>query len=742
MSGQEEIIGALANLEGITAQYDDVIKAESDLARQECALVSAEHLQAEFVRLAADNRLLNIGIIGRVKAGKSSLLNSVFFNGESILPKAATPMTASLTVMTYGDTFSATVEYYSASDIDEIKRLHDEYEGILQPKIEAHKKVIEERAKKKGESLNPADTAAKAKRLAEGEIKNERLSSSFGHYELMAASGKLAEMRTHGTEEIIEAKNLNELMGQLNNYVGSGGALMPFTRNAVIRLPMDSLRDIQVVDTPGINDPVASRTERTNEYLSKCDVVFIVSPSGQFTSSEDVNLMDRLSSKEGVRELYFVGSQVDNQLYGNPGEESGWNLHKALDAIRSDLSGHAAQTLASLKQSSPEVGDLFDQLVRDGKERVIVTSALCHAMLLRFNERASWDSGMNHVWGLLSEHYPDYFGSEGSAKTNLEKLSGVDIVSAKIAGARKGKDAIIAAKQADYLEGQAKNIASFREKLKSAIVNKIDVLNNTDLKTVQAQVKNLKQMSSKVSNAIDGTFEDCVDDFKVDLRNTIIQKSKVLFEESKGSVNDAEKTESRSYTYSTGWWIFKTHHVGHEEVTTIRAGAVKNTLNNLINDLRDNLINSVEAAKIAWKKSVQQKITRALMEAVGDDVDIIDFEMLKTALRRMVGNLELPDFDISSHAFTNSQTGNLEGSEAESFISEAQAYQGQLRTYYSKQTNDFVNALEKSAKREQMSGMILGDISAQLETLEKELGNKKLTLQRLDKCLKALQELG
>jgi hypothetical protein len=740
MSGQEEIIGALAKLEGITAQYDDVIKAESDLARQECALVSADHLRAEFVRLAAEDRLLNIGIIGRVKAGKSSLLNSVFFNGESVLPKAATPMTASLTVMTYGDTFSATVEYYSASDIDEIKRFHDEYKEFLQPKIEAHKKDIEERAKKKGESLNPADIAAKAKRLAVGDIKNKRLSSSFDHYERMAASGKLAEMQHHGTEEIIEAKNLTELMGQLNNYVGSGGALMPFTRNVVIRLPMDSLRDIQVVDTPGINDPVASRTEHTNKYLSKCDVVFIVCPAGQFTSSEDVNLMDRLSSKDGVRELYLVASQVDNQLYGNDGEESGWNLPKTLDAIRSALSDHAVETLAALKQSNPEVGDLFDQLVRDGKERVIITSALCHAMLLRFNERASWDGDMNHVGKLLSECYLDYFDNGASAKSNLEKLSGVGVVSEKISLVRSQKDAIIAKKQADYLAGQAKNITDFREKLTSAIVNKIDVLNNTDLKTVQAQIKKNKQMSSKVSNAIDGTFEDCVDDFKVELRNTITQKSKVLFEESRGNVNEAEKTVTKTSYYETGWWIFKKQHSYNYEVTTIRAGAIKNTLNNLVNDLQDNLINSVETAKNDWKKSVQQKITRALMEAVGDEVDLVDFEMLKKALRHMVGNLELPAFDISSHAFTSSQTGTLEDDEAERFISEAQTYLGELRTYYSKQTNDFVNALEKSAKREKMSGMILGDISAQLETLEKELGNKNLTLDRLNKCKNALEE--
>ena len=43
------------------------------------------------------NRDLKIGIVGQVKAGKSSFLNALIFDGRDILPKAATPMTAALT---------------------------------------------------------------------------------------------------------------------------------------------------------------------------------------------------------------------------------------------------------------------------------------------------------------------------------------------------------------------------------------------------------------------------------------------------------------------------------------------------------------------------------------------------------------------------------------------------------------------------------------------------------------------
>ena len=739
MSGQEPVIEKLAKIEAITTQYSENIKEETDFLRQDCAIVSAEKLREEFNRLANDDRLLNIGIIGRVKAGKSSLLNSVFFKGDSILPKAATPMTASLTVMTHGDNFSATVEYYSANDINEIKRLHDEYNKLWEPKFNEHKKMIAERAKKKGENPSASEIEVKAKRRASEEIKDERLSASFEHYRLMKESGKVDEMRNRATtEETIQSRNLNELMGQLNKYVGSGGELMPFTRSVIIRLPEDSLRDIQVVDTPGINDPVASRTERTNEYLRECDVVFIVSPAGQFASSEDTNLMDRLSSKERLRELYFVASQVDNQLYGSAGEEAGWDLHKALDALRSGLSGHMVDTLTGMKQSNPEVGGLFDQLVNEGQDRVIVSSAICHAMSLRFNERSDWDTDMNHVWGLLTDKYPDYFGNESSARECLAKLSGVNTVSEKIAQARSKKNEIFAKEQADYLAGQVEIIDSFKKKLKTAIDDKIDKLNNTSVKEVQEQIKNLKQLSLKATNAIDGTFEDCVEKFESKLRKIITDNSKKSFQEIRGTVKDEERTVSKTRSYETGWWIFKKEHYYNEEVTTIRTGAVKSSLDELIIDLQNNFIHLVDGEKQEWKKLVQKQITNVLNEKIKDE-DLIDSEMLKNALRRQVNKIKLPELDLSSHRFPGSQTGVLEKDEAEKFISEVQSWLGDLRTFYDKETNKFIKELEKIAQGEKMSTLVLGDIDKQLETLESELNNKNVTLDRLKKCKKALE---
>ncbi len=93
----------------------------------ENAVIKTEELEKTLKELQDTNRDLKVGIIGRVKAGKSSLLNALIFEGVGVLPKAATPMTASLTVLKYAKTLSAEVEFYSPKDILELKNEHERY---------------------------------------------------------------------------------------------------------------------------------------------------------------------------------------------------------------------------------------------------------------------------------------------------------------------------------------------------------------------------------------------------------------------------------------------------------------------------------------------------------------------------------------------------------------------------------------------------------------------------------------
>lgn len=59
--------------------------------------------------------VLTIGVIGQMKCGKSTFLNSFVFE-DDVLPAAVTPMTAALSVITYGEQKKIVAEFYNKDE--------------------------------------------------------------------------------------------------------------------------------------------------------------------------------------------------------------------------------------------------------------------------------------------------------------------------------------------------------------------------------------------------------------------------------------------------------------------------------------------------------------------------------------------------------------------------------------------------------------------------------------------------
>ena len=99
-------------VEHIISEVDGYAK-EDDIAGLNKLITNFRIKTEDFYR---ENRQLNIGVIGQVKAGKSSFLNTLLFEGKEILPKASTPKTATLTKMEYSEKNIIQIEYYSTDE--------------------------------------------------------------------------------------------------------------------------------------------------------------------------------------------------------------------------------------------------------------------------------------------------------------------------------------------------------------------------------------------------------------------------------------------------------------------------------------------------------------------------------------------------------------------------------------------------------------------------------------------------
>ena len=85
---------------------------------KDCQILSDEEYSN--IKRKIDNDKLTLGVIGQMKCGKSTFLNSLIF-GDDVLPAATTPMTASLSVITYGEEKSIEAEFYTKAEWDALK---------------------------------------------------------------------------------------------------------------------------------------------------------------------------------------------------------------------------------------------------------------------------------------------------------------------------------------------------------------------------------------------------------------------------------------------------------------------------------------------------------------------------------------------------------------------------------------------------------------------------------------------
>lgn len=210
---------------------------------------------------------LTIGVIGQMKCGKSTFLNSFVFK-DNILPAATTPMTAALSVITYGEKERIVAEFYTKDEWAEQKmqasRNEDEAENTLDAsKIKAAKELV---------------------------AKATSLGASLENY--------LGQTQEDSFSNLIE-------------YVGADGKFVSITKSVTIYYPHEYLKGVEVVDTPGFNDPIVSREERTKEFLKKADVVIMMLYAGRPFDATDRDIIFKNVRQCGIGKVLVGINKYD-----------------------------------------------------------------------------------------------------------------------------------------------------------------------------------------------------------------------------------------------------------------------------------------------------------------------------------------------------------------------------------------------------------------------------------------------
>ncbi|PDW78455.1 dynamin family protein [Helicobacter pylori] len=742
------------------------------------SVIKAEELEKTLKEMQAEDRDLKVGIIGRVKAGKSSLLNALIFEGVEVLPKAATPMTASLTVLKYANTLSTEVEFYSPKDIAELKNEHEryvrEFNRIVDEEVkkQKEKQSLSNRAKEgfrnlsnkfsrnkstevapKENILSDEEIVKRAERIAKNELeKDTKLVSSYDQCEKMKESGSL---NTKNLDPRIQANSLQELNQKLLQFVGADGKYMPYTKAVQISLNNPNLKDLEVIDTPGVNDPIASREERTKALLKDCDVVFIISPSNQFLTDSDMSLFDRVSHKEGLQEIYFVASQADSAVLSmSEVGKSNQHLPTALENAQKSLSSQLNNIMGKLIQNYPNQREVFEKAIKNG---VILASGVCFSMHKDFNNQASWERSQkteeyHNALRNLKDSYPDAFSSDDKSEESLLFLSNMGAIEERLKKAAQEKEKIKLENLESKIESRANNLHNLIVQLLQDLEEEKKRVKSADISTIKEQIRAYEKLSGNIDMKFREAYEEFILHFINKIRAGLDETLKKAIQTAKVGAREEEEEEhyiERVKQGGLGGWarffgsVVGEKDWGYNEVlctrATIKAGAVLDYLTEMHERCESALNDSANSFKVVFKKELYAKVFKQLREIISDD--LIDEVAFQKSVMAVLNPIEFKEFDYTDKlpGEIRGKTGNLKGDEANAFIQSVENHVRNFEAEAKKDVKGYIQGLRETLERQNFASDTLKKLQKDMQNLKNQVQNKEQSIAQLDAQIKALK---
>ena len=207
-----------------------------------------------------ENQRFSIGITGVMNAGKSTMLNALL--GKEVLGTSVVPETANLTLIKYAKNPYAVVNFWNAKEWSKIE------EG------------------------------AKSLKSLEAFVKESRAHFGDTFTTLITPKGESASISVDELALYTSAKYSDKkcnLVKSVELYTD-----LKFVQDGV-----------QIVDTPGLDDPVVQREEITLEYLSECDLMIHLMNAAQAATQKDVDFIIDALLYRNVAQLLIVITRID-----------------------------------------------------------------------------------------------------------------------------------------------------------------------------------------------------------------------------------------------------------------------------------------------------------------------------------------------------------------------------------------------------------------------------------------------
>ena len=553
-------------------------------------------------KLLGENKVLKIGVVGQVKAGKSSFLNSLFFDGENVLPRASTPMTAGLTVLEYGEENMFSIDYYNEKEWNTFEGKAKQYDDFLQEQ----KGMLPE-----GHNLSDEEIARMANISEDLTSAKELVSSCSGTARSKIKAQSFVETKTFS--------DISDLQDILADYVGAEGRYTSVVKSLTIKLNDERLKNLRIVDTPGVNDPIQSREFRTREFLRECHGVFLLSYAGRFFDSTDVNFLSGRIGSQGIGTVVLIASKFDSVLQ-DVGTKFPDDLVGAWEDCERQLKKQFRRNLAE----SDYKGD---------EPRFDVSSGIGYSI---YNKpRDKWDSMEEHVVKQMKQFYPSNFDTIENIKETFFNLANIDVIRDNYLDGLfvKNRDRIMQSKLDGYFANVKKNITNIIDDQRSALEKHYQFVNNNDISEMR-KIGDSTRRIIKVIKAEINTLANVCDDNAEKMRKNTWNSVPSLWN---GSLPTVEECVT-AYRESTFWGSNKTFSVSFRRIDPQK----------MIRTLHENFMKAADKMTSSWEKESEEllklingKINDIITAAERQDTEAhIDADSIRHILTEVIAKMD------------------------------------------------------------------------------------------------------
>lgn len=553
-------------------------------------------------KLLGENKVLKIGVVGQVKAGKSSFLNSLFFDGENVLPRASTPMTAGLTVLEYGEENMFSIDYYSEKEWNTFEGKAKQYDDIIQEQ----KGMLPP-----GQNLSDEEIARMVNISEDLTSAKELVSSCSG-----TARSKIKAQSLIDTKSFSDISDLQDILA---DYVGADGRYTSVVKSLTIQLNDERLKNLRIVDTPGVNDPIQSREYRTREFLRECHGVFLLSYAGRFFDSTDVSFLSGRIGSQGIGTVVLIASKFDSVL-----QDVGTKFSDDLVGAWEDCERQLKKQFRRNFAESDYKGD---------EPRFDVSSGIGYSIYKKPREK--WDSMEEHVVKQMKQFYPSNFDTVENIKETFFNLANIDVIRENYLDGLfvKNRDRIMQSKLDGYFANVKKNLTNIIDDQRSALEKHYQFVNNNDISEMR-KIGDSTRRIIKVIKAEINTLANVCDDNAEMMRKRTWNSVPSLWN---GSLPTVEECVT-AYRKSTFLGSNKTFSVPFRRIDPQK----------MIRTLHENFMKAADKMTSSWEKESEEllklingKINDIITAAERQDTEAhIDADSIRHILAEVIAKMD------------------------------------------------------------------------------------------------------